>query len=487
MKLIARSCSSSLSPLLRTQKIYLPPHTHSRFSTYRVHEEIPLKLEERVASLVSSGGFTPRWLANRLTPEKGPEKKETTRFTIKRSQQNMFMYSEMMTAQGGTKLENSDVDVATTTFECDSKDFFPLFENPTAGEYLYYTAPVTDFHPDVSDALADLPLSLDGETYPPSIWVSSPASATTALHYDVCDNILVQMSGSKRLTMFPPQAFKMAEMYPDAHPRARKSGRVVREGCIDSTRDDCLGAKIPIIDIVLRPGSCVFIPAFHFHQLEVIDDSTSITINNFSTSQAQLLGSQILALFPPIVIDFGRRKNLPAPALNSSERRRARHSRRRSPGRLPQTLDDESIAHAIRLISSELHPRIFRTNDDATRYIIDNLLLSRFRPLSPRDRDSGGSENTDSGSAHDNINCNYDSDPPRLSLCASGCDGLASLFSELVKTLVEEGNNDATGADHISQLVYLHAVEKWIITLAQNDTSRILPVLSRLEKLPLAK
>lgn len=93
----------------------------------------------------------------------------------------------------------------------------------------------------------------------------------TRLHVDpwVSDACLCQMTGSKRLIMFPPEA---QEMLGDA------------EGLIDLDAPDerrfpnWRDAR-PELDEVLQPGDAAFIPAGWLHTAVALEDSVSITWN----------------------------------------------------------------------------------------------------------------------------------------------------------------------------------------------------------------
>jgi len=107
------------------------------------------------------------------------------------------MYEESQTAQGMSKMSDTqNISDGTSLFSLPSTHLFTHFEsNKNDSNFYYFTAPVSEFHEDVGAALSDDDNSNDSDNlYPPSLWISSPAGATTALHYDVCDNILIQVS-----------------------------------------------------------------------------------------------------------------------------------------------------------------------------------------------------------------------------------------------------------------------------------------------------
>ena len=94
--------------------------------------------------------------------------------------------------------------------------------------------------------------------------------ATTAAHYDVMDNAFVQLHGRKRFRIWGPEALAALKVFPDLHPRARK------------TQLDMSSASVAALDlaneIVLEPGDVLHLPAFTFHQVEALDMSVSANV-----------------------------------------------------------------------------------------------------------------------------------------------------------------------------------------------------------------
>eukprot|EP00946_MAST-07B_sp_MAST-7B-sp1_P001594 g1594.t1 len=124
---------------------------------------------------------------------------------------------------------------------------------------------------------------------PPSVWIGG-AGTTTAAHYDVMDNAFVQLHGRKRFRIWGPEALAALKVFPDLHPRARK------------TQLDMSSASVAALDlaneIVLEPGDVLHLPAFTFHQVEALD--MSVSANVFSVCRSQLHGARILSLPVPV-------------------------------------------------------------------------------------------------------------------------------------------------------------------------------------------
>ena len=98
-------------------------------------------------------------------------------------------------------------------------------------------------------------------------------------HYDVANNIIVQLYGTKRIRCYPPSmGIYNLHVFPDAHPKARKSQ--VDFDIIDDNADHDVHKERfphyyynedipkPTLDVTLQPGDALEIPAFTFHHVE---------------------------------------------------------------------------------------------------------------------------------------------------------------------------------------------------------------------------
>lgn len=124
---------------------------------------------------------------------------------------------------------------------------------------------------------------------PPSVWIGG-AGTTTAAHYDVMDNAFVQLHGRKRFRIWGPEAVAALRVYPDLHPRARKT-----QLDLEATGAAAAGMAL---DVVLNPGDVLHVPAFTFHEVEALD--MSVSVNVFSVCRSQLHGARILAFPVPV-------------------------------------------------------------------------------------------------------------------------------------------------------------------------------------------
>ncbi|NOK00899.1 MULTISPECIES: cupin-like domain-containing protein [Myxococcus] len=112
----------------------------------------------------------------------------------------------------------------------------------------------------------------------PIFWFG-PAGAFTSLHRDPSDNLLVQVLGRKRLTLFAPE--DTPNLYAPWHENC-SSGR-------------CLGGYSPVnvaqpdlerfprlsrargVDVLLGPGEILFIPIHWWHYVSSVDVSISVS------------------------------------------------------------------------------------------------------------------------------------------------------------------------------------------------------------------
>jgi len=129
------------------------------------------------------------------------------------------------------------------------------------------------------------------------LWVAVNGSCSP-LHYDLSEGVLVQVVGTKRVTLFPPSA--QLYPYPVDHPHDRQSSipdihRVNRK-------------QFPLFDErmavkgELRAGQALFIPFGWWHQIESegVNVSVSFRWNPFENAVRKLtLGLKSVSMLPP--------------------------------------------------------------------------------------------------------------------------------------------------------------------------------------------
>lgn len=101
-----------------------------------------------------------------------------------------------------------------------------------------------------------------------------PKGVFTSLHHDLTNNMLVQIYGRKKITLFP--AFQVPKIYNDQHVYSAAGYPVV-----DKNKFPLMNEVTPI-EIVLHPGEAIFIPIGWWHCVEGIDVSMSISFTDFN-------------------------------------------------------------------------------------------------------------------------------------------------------------------------------------------------------------
>lgn len=107
------------------------------------------------------------------------------------------------------------------------------------------------------------------------IWIG-PKGTFTPLHHDLTNNLLVQVTGRKRVILAAP----------GETPKLSNSTHVFSD-IPDLTANDLDLSNHPrlrdvrLLDIILEPGEALYIPVGWWHQVNALDFSVSITYTNF--------------------------------------------------------------------------------------------------------------------------------------------------------------------------------------------------------------
>lgn len=89
-------------------------------------------------------------------------------------------------------------------------------------------------------------------------------------HYDTCDNILIQVTGRKRVVFYPPE--EALNLYLDGD----------KSEILDIDNTDY--GKFPKfknvkrLEVILEEGDIIFIPALWFHNITALDFSISVNV-----------------------------------------------------------------------------------------------------------------------------------------------------------------------------------------------------------------
>jgi len=106
--------------------------------------------------------------------------------------------------------------------------------------------------------------------------VSSPGVKIWT-HYDAMDNVLIQLSGTKRVVLFPPKL--AGDLY------LKESSSMVSDIDDSETNDTEYprfhNALENAQEVILQPGDCLFIPALWAHRCESGSGAPSVALNAF--------------------------------------------------------------------------------------------------------------------------------------------------------------------------------------------------------------
>jgi hypothetical protein len=105
---------------------------------------------------------------------------------------------------------------------------------------------------------------------PPRFWVG-PAGTVTPLHCDYDDNIFAQVWGRKRIFLAPP--------HHDEFLYVREANPVLFGSPFDPEHPDFerwpLARQAHTIEVIVRPGDMLYVPAGWYHQVRALDFSLS--------------------------------------------------------------------------------------------------------------------------------------------------------------------------------------------------------------------
>jgi hypothetical protein len=244
-------------------------------------------------STTSKTGWSPHDILKYWCPS-------STSLTVKQSSSRFFMYEE----HSNSSSHNNTADKGSQLIinQHSPNDLADILCDTSRTDYHYWTSPISEVAPsllkerlqgyeslhsissnsnDIVSSKTKSTAQHDNDKHSPlppptldprgpSLWMGSSGSATQA-HYDVADNIIVQLHGHKRVRLYPPSAACALHVFPDAHPKARKSQVDFDDPDVMGSFPffaDVVGEDDPFLDVVLQPGDSLRIPAFWFHHLE---------------------------------------------------------------------------------------------------------------------------------------------------------------------------------------------------------------------------
>ncbi|WP_395333947.1 cupin-like domain-containing protein [Novosphingobium sp. BL-8H] len=109
---------------------------------------------------------------------------------------------------------------------------------------------------------------------PGMLWVG-PAGTFTPLHFDLTNNLLIQITGRKQVRLVPPSQTRL--LYNHRHVFSAV------HDLDDPARLDAhpLAKQVESYDVTLEPGDMLYIPIGWWHQVRSLDFSVMMTCTNF--------------------------------------------------------------------------------------------------------------------------------------------------------------------------------------------------------------
>jgi len=105
---------------------------------------------------------------------------------------------------------------------------------------------------------------------PPRFWLG-PVGTVTPLHCDYDDNIFAQIRGTKRIMLAPPHHADYLYV--------REANPVLFGSPVDAEAPDFerypLARQATLIEVIVRPGDMLYVPAGWYHQVRALDFSLS--------------------------------------------------------------------------------------------------------------------------------------------------------------------------------------------------------------------
>lgn len=101
------------------------------------------------------------------------------------------------------------------------------------------------------------------------LWVAVNGSCSP-LHYDLSEGVLVQVSGCKNITLFPPTCYNELKPYPIDHPHDRQS--TIK----DISTVDVAG--LSGVRATVYKGEFLYIPFGWWHQVESYSECVSVSL-----------------------------------------------------------------------------------------------------------------------------------------------------------------------------------------------------------------
>ena len=184
-----------------------------------------------------------------------------------------------------------------TDLKFSAKEFFKRIQNPTEGQFLYFTGDVDRLGEWAMGEIQPLKelLLLNPKHSSVNVWMGQP-HVIAHCHYDGYHNFYAQLYGTKKFTLFKPTNWPGLYPYPFLHPsHAQVQVNLSNFEDIDGFP---LVQKAEALEITLQPGDLLYMPPLWFHHVESME--VSISVNVWTDSQQTEVMERIFSLPLPI-------------------------------------------------------------------------------------------------------------------------------------------------------------------------------------------
>uniref|UniRef100_A0A6B2L6L0 JmjC domain-containing protein n=1 Tax=Arcella intermedia TaxID=1963864 RepID=A0A6B2L6L0_9EUKA len=155
-----------------------------------------------------------------------------------------------------------------------------LWEIIEEGSEVLYSSGNIELYPSLESELPDLSWFVMDPSEPPVVmlWMGSKG-VTAPTHYDKSHNFFIQINGTKRFILSPPEEHNKLYLYPSLHPMRLQSQ--VDFWNVNRTKFNHF-EEVLAYDVLLHPGDVLYLPPYWFHR--VITEEPGIGLNIWSTS-----------------------------------------------------------------------------------------------------------------------------------------------------------------------------------------------------------
>lgn len=155
----------------------------------------------------------------------------------------------------------------------DAMPFGGFLEAVQAGRCDHYlTTRLDELPPDLVADIPTPPYCVGAPWLSRKLWVGA-AGIVSPLHWDLADNLHVQLAGRKRFTLVSPQ--QSGRLYPNGLLSGLPNGCRVDIEQLDDPRFPKLREAAPVV-AELEPGDAIYLPRRWWHHVRTLDASVSV-------------------------------------------------------------------------------------------------------------------------------------------------------------------------------------------------------------------